>query len=59
MAEQSRYWVYGNFDGKRIDIQIDAYSERQAKFKAAIDYGYGGGRLAGFMKKVKCRRVKG
>jgi len=54
------YQVRGKFDEKKIDIKLMAYSKKQAKLKAAFDYGYSGNKLSSFMKssKIKVKQIK-
>ena len=58
MAEEKKYSVKGKYEGQDIDIIIFAYSDKQAKFKAGLDYGIYGKRLGEFIKSSSIRVLR-
>jgi hypothetical protein len=47
---QKKYKVTGEFEGKEINIVVEAVSERQAKMTAGFKSGFGGKKVSEFMK---------
>ena len=55
MATENKYKVKGIYEGKKIDAVVNAYSARQAKFKASLESGFFGDKVGGFINSSKVR----
>lgn len=58
MSEQKKFLVKGVFNGRSINIRENAYSPKQAKFKAALDYKVFGKKVGGFIKSKNIKVVE-
>jgi len=56
MAKENKYKVTGEFEGKKINVDVMAYSKKQAKMKAGFKCGIGGRER--MSKLIKSRNIK-
>jgi hypothetical protein len=54
------YRVFGDFEGRGVNLLVTAHSARQAKFKAGINTVGGGADLQRFMRstRIKVKRER-
>jgi hypothetical protein len=58
MAQENNYLVTGSYNGEKVNVEVSAYSPKQAKLKAGFSLGLSGKDIGEFTRSNKIRAVR-